>query len=63
MVVQMTTSLNTAAPEKREPPWTRITQFLLVFAFVVIVYLLGLSMVHHRFFRGSRIDRYGHVRQ
>jgi hypothetical protein len=29
----------------------------------VAVYFIGLSMVHHRFFRGGRIDRFGHVRQ
>jgi hypothetical protein len=29
----------------------------------VAVYLLGLSMAHHRFFKGSRVDRFGHVRQ
>jgi len=59
----MTTNLNTAAPERRESPWIRVAQFLILVTFVVAVYLLGLSMVHHRFFQGGRIDRYGHVRQ
>jgi hypothetical protein len=25
--------------------------------------LLAQSMVHHRFFQGGRIDRYGHIKQ
>ncbi len=59
----MTTNLNIDAPDKRESTWPRIAQLVLVITFVVAVYLLGLSMVHHRFFQGGRIDRYGHVRQ
>jgi hypothetical protein len=30
---------------------------------VIALFLLGQSMVHHRFFRGGRMDRYGHLRQ
>jgi hypothetical protein len=59
----MTTNLNTTVPERRESPWIRFAKFLLLAAFIVAVYLLALSMVHHRFFQGSRLDRYGHVRQ
>jgi hypothetical protein len=36
---------------------------LLLVASVVAIFLLAQAMVHHRFFRGGRIDRYGHVRQ
>ena len=57
------TNLNTTAPEKQKSPWFRVAQVLLLATFVVAVYLLGLSMVHHRFFKGSRVDQYGHVRQ
>jgi hypothetical protein len=60
-MAQMTTDPNTTAPEGQISPWFR--QVLLLATFVVAVYLLGLSMVHHRFLKGSRIDRYGHVRQ
>jgi hypothetical protein len=59
----MTTELNATASERQKPPWFRVVQVLLVATFVVAVYLLGLSMVHHRFFKGSRVDQYGHVRQ
>jgi len=59
----MTTDLNTTATERQQSPWSRVVQVLLLATFVVAVYLLGLSMVHHRFFQGSRVDQRGHVRQ
>lgn len=59
----MTTELSSAAPERHISPWVRLAQFLLLATFVTVVYLLGLSMAHHRFFRGSRVDQYRHVRQ
>jgi hypothetical protein len=59
----MTTDPNTNAPERQISPWFRVVQVLLLATFVVAIYLLGLSMVHHRFFKGSRIDQFGHVRQ
>jgi hypothetical protein len=40
-----------------------VVQVLLIATFAVAVFLLGLSMVHHRFFQGSRVDQNGHVRQ
>jgi len=60
---QMTTDPNATAPVRRIPPWFRVVRVLLLVTFVVAVYLLGLSMVHHRFFKGSRVDQFGHVRQ
>ncbi|MGA2171062.1 MAG: hypothetical protein ABSG62_22995 [Terracidiphilus sp.] len=59
----MTTDPNTTAPERQISPWFRVVQVLLLAGFIVAVYLLGLSMAHHRFFKGSRVDRFGHVRQ
>jgi hypothetical protein len=59
----MTNNLNTTVPERQKPPWFRVAQVLLLVTFVIAVYLLGLNMVHHRFFQGSRIDENGHVRQ
>ena len=59
----MTTYPNTTDPERQMPLWFRVVQVLILATFVVAVYLLGLSMVHHRFFQGSRVDRFGHVRQ
>jgi hypothetical protein len=34
---------------------------LFVVILAVLVYLLGLSMVHHRFFRGGRINQHGRL--
>jgi len=59
----MTTNLNTTVPEKRVSPWIGFAKFLLLAIFAVAIYLLCLSMVHHRFFQGGRLDRYGHVTQ
>jgi hypothetical protein len=62
-VARMTTDPNATVPEREIPPWFRVVQVLLLATFVVAIYLLGLSMVHHRFFKGSRVDRFGHVTQ
>jgi hypothetical protein len=36
---------------------------LLLVASAIAIFLLVQSMMQHRFFRGGRIDRYGHLRQ
>jgi hypothetical protein len=59
----VSTHSNDAAPQGSRPPWFQLARFLLLAAFVVALYLLGQSMVRHRFFRGGRIDRYGNLRQ
>jgi hypothetical protein len=59
----MTTNLNTTTPERQRSPSFRVVQVLLLAAFAAAAYLLCLSMVQHRFFKGSRVDRFGHVRQ
>jgi len=57
----MSGNRNDAAPRGARSPWFQIGRFLL--ASVVVIFLLVQTMVHHRFFRGGRIDRYGHLRQ
>jgi hypothetical protein len=59
----MTTSLNTRAPAGRKPPSFGIGQFLFVVVLAVILFLLGQSMVRHRFFEGGRFHRNGSVGQ
>jgi hypothetical protein len=56
----MTTNLNTTAPVGERPPWFRVAQFLFLLGLAVAVFLLGVSMVHHRFFSGGSLDRHGH---
>jgi hypothetical protein len=59
----MSGNRNDAAPRGARSPWFQIGRFLLLLASVVVIFLLVQTMVHHRFFRGGRIDRYGHLRQ
>ena len=53
----MKTYLNMEDPAGRKPPSFGIGRFLLVVVLVVILFLLGQSMVRHRFFRGGRVHR------
>jgi hypothetical protein len=55
----MTKNANMEAPERQRPFWFRIGQFLFLVVLAVAIYLLGLSMVHHRFFRGGYIGQHG----
>jgi hypothetical protein len=55
----MTKIANKEAPELQKLRWFRIGRFLFVVVLAVAVYLLGLSMVHHRFFRGGYINQHG----
>ena len=49
--------MNTPTPAGREPPSFGIGQFLFVVVLAVILFLLGHSMVRHRFFQGGREHR------
>ncbi|MGD0519669.1 MAG: hypothetical protein ABSA48_00300 [Terracidiphilus sp.] len=59
----MTTNSKTPSPESQNSPWFQIGLILFLVVLAVAVFLLGQSMVSHRFFRGGRIDRYGHMKQ
>ena len=59
----MTTDLKPTGPEREKSPWFQVGQFLFLVALAVAVFMLGLSMVHHRFVQGGRIDRYGHIKR
>ena len=62
-VTQMTTDLKPTGPEREKSPWFQVGQFLFLIALAVAVFLLAQSMVRHRFHQGSRMDRYGHIKQ
>jgi hypothetical protein len=47
----------------REPPSVGIGQFLIVVVLAVILFLLGQSMVRHRFCQGGRDHRNGSIGQ
>ena len=55
--------MNTPTSAGREPSPFGRGQFLFVVVLAVILFLLGQSMVHHRFLRGGRINRNGALRQ
>ena len=60
---QMITGLKPTGPGKEKSPWFQVGQFLFLLVLAVAAFLLARSMVRHRFFQGSRIDRYGHIKQ
>jgi hypothetical protein len=62
-VTQMTTDLKPRPPEREKSPWFQVGRFLFLIALAVVFFLLGQSMVRHRFHQGSRMDRYGHIKQ
>lgn len=54
----------TSPPDpERETPLLQAIKIGFIALFVVLVFLLGLSMVHHRFFRGERVHHNGSVGQ
>jgi hypothetical protein len=55
----MTKNANKEASEQQKSRWFRIGRFLFVVVLAVAVFLLGLSMVNHRFFRGGYINQHG----
>jgi hypothetical protein len=50
-------------PPGREPPSFGTGKFLFVIVLAIIFFLLGQSMVRHRFFLGGRVHRNGSVGQ
>ena len=52
----MTTHLHTPAPSGRKGPSFGIGSFLFAVVLAFIFFLLGQSMVRHRFCRGHRVD-------
>jgi hypothetical protein len=57
----MTTYSNTPDPEGEKPPSFGIGKFLFVVLLAVVFFLLVNSMVHHRFFKGGRVNRHGTI--
>jgi len=57
----MATNSNTETPENEKSPWIQVARFLFLVALVVSLFLLGMSMVHNRFFQGGHMDRHGHI--
>jgi hypothetical protein len=58
-VKQMATRSNTPTRPREMSPWFDVGQFVFLIGLAVAVFLLGQSMIHHRFFRGGYINQYG----
>ncbi len=59
----MDKDVNLATRPEQKPRSLGFLKILFVMVFFVLVLLLGLSMVHHRFFQGEREHRNGSVGQ
>jgi hypothetical protein len=59
----MANGANSSPDPERKTPLLLALKIGLIALFVVIVFLLGLSMVHHRFFQGQRVHHNGSVGQ
>jgi hypothetical protein len=59
----MPTPSNPLSPEEQKPPSFGTREFLFVLFLAVIFFLLGHSMVRHRFFEGGRVHRNGSIGQ
>ncbi len=59
----MDKDVSPAARPEQTRPLSGIIKTLFVMIFVLLVFLLGLTMVHHRFFRGEREHQNGSVGQ
>ncbi len=57
----MATYSHSPDPEGEKPPSFGIGKFLFVVLLAVIFLLLVNSMVHHRFFRGGRVNQHGTI--
>jgi hypothetical protein len=53
----MTIVPNTTGSEVRQAPWLGFVKFLLLAIVLGLIFLLGQSMVSHRFFRGGWVDQ------
>jgi len=58
----MTTDSNPAGPTGRKPPQFGIGSLVFVVVLAVFFFMLGQSMVRHRFSRGGWINQYGVLR-
>jgi hypothetical protein len=62
-IKSMDSSLNTTDPAGPKPPSFGTREFLFALLLAALFFLLGHSMVRHRFFQGGRIHRNGSVGQ
>jgi hypothetical protein len=59
----MTKAENPSPDPERETSLFQVVTIVFVALFFAVVLMLGISMVHHRFFQGQRLHRNGSVGQ
>jgi len=59
----MASQSNMQDPEGRKPPSFGTREFLFAVFLAIIFFLLGHTMVRHRFFQGQRVHRNGSIGQ
>ena len=52
---------HSATPERETARWFQIAQYVFIAALTVVLYFVGLSMIHSRFHQGGQLDRHGHI--
>jgi hypothetical protein len=57
------TTGNSTDPQEPKPPTFGTREFLFVVFLAIIFFMLGHSMVQHRFFQGGRVHRNGSIGQ
>jgi len=55
----MTTQSRVSDTQSSNPNRLAAGRYLFVIVLMALIFLLGLSMVHHRFFRGGTINQHG----
>ena len=58
---RMANDANSSTPPERDRTSLQVVRYTLVAVLVALLLLLGLSMVHHRFFRGGRVHQNGSI--
>ncbi len=59
----MTKAANPSPDPERDTSLFQVVTIIFVALFFAVVLMLGISMVHHRFFQGQRVHRNGSVGQ
>jgi hypothetical protein len=59
----MRNDANPSPDPERETSLYQVVTIIFVALFFAVVLMLGISMVHHRFFRGERVHQNGSVGQ
>jgi len=57
----MISESETPRPARQNSPWPFLVKAVFVIVLAVLIFILGLRMVHHRFFRGGWVNQHGRL--